>query len=676
VGRADFQPRVAAEIAAVTGGASAAVLERARIWARENGLQAILHASMTVVEDPSGASDFHLAWKALERNGGRSSVSVGISGNLVTTSRAFAQWSDLPTPESDVLVVPDILTFLRWSDAISHRDVAPFVLVAPGDRHAVPPEWHDADYWRFASVTVLADDVLDPSAAMLALSVLGDDHIGVAPPPLGLTWSAWGANCELGAESFQAILDRSSRARSFQRIVQHNAAQDFRSCTKRDLDACNRLCRMVPVEDGEDIDGYRQIVVRSDRTCAPVLALTSRAGTQTRYRRDMQNVAWTEKSVDGFLRGESVVGQGLGDRISEQLRPHFGADLASLRRLAAFIALTYVYQALDELPLIVVRGGAPFSRLAMRRTAASLCFSSTVTARVRAAQLARIADAAPGTLILDEPGALCGPGGSTEIGRFLENGLVRDASAYTSMSGASALRPLDVFGPKLVFSSTACASGLGCTVYDVEISGVPEPSAPMPAAVLAGLRDMLNVWAMDAVSRLRDHLGPQAPASSVLPALLADLFHNRDGDLVTSPPARAPGPYSSQAKPSPERRMERMLEGCAGRDWLSMVQVMLEIALIAGDDQTYSPERVGRWLAARPEIDGSIATERRRLYGQISRIYPLRIDQGASRAEAASGFDFCLSRVCSDCPYQNVCDATFPGMRKLKNKSSARSRGG
>lgn len=654
---------------------SAAALGRATVWAREVGLQSFLRRSVKVEDDPAGGHAFQLAWKALERNGTPRMVRVAVDNGFVSSPRSFAHWSHEPTPVSQVLVLPDIVTLWRWTDAIAGRDVTPFVMVAPVGGRAVPPEWHDSEYWEFASVTVLADELLDPSPTVSALIESGSDVMGVAMPHLGCTWTSLGAADGLDVEAFQAIVDRSAPTASFRRILHRDWARDAIASPARSLDLAQRLCRSVGVEDCDAVDGSRSIVVRSDRTCSQIIAVPSRPRSRAGAHHGVTVEAWGERSVAEFLRGGRVAGDRLGDRLDDLLLLFVGRDVAGLRWLAGFVAMTYFYQALDDLPLVLVRGGTAGSRLAVRRTLASLCHAPTVTARARAAQFARIADAAPGTLILEEPGVLCGPSGSTEIGRFVESGLVRDASAYTSMTGATDLRCLDVFGPKLVISGTVSANGLGCTVYDVDLgSGLGAPTSPISSAVSAEVRDMLHIWSMDAFARLRASLGAQASASAVLPAILDDLFGARDGRAdasgVAQPTTKS---HRSGYDVAPARRMQDILGRCVGGDWLSMVQVMLEIALVGGDDASYSPERVGRWLAARPEIDSTLGTERRRLHGQISRIYPLISPSGSGRADASSAFNFCLGRVCGDCPYEPVCETNFPGMRKVKNRRPGRS---
>ena len=104
---------------------------------------------------------------------------------------------------------------------------------------------------------------------------------------------------------------------------------------------------------------------------------------------------------------------------------------------------------------------------------------------------------------------------------------------------------------------------------------------------------------------------------------------------------------------------------CAAGGWISMAQVQLEIALTNCADDSLSPERVGRWVAARPEIDSGRAMQRRRLYGQVSRIYPVSAE-GVEPRDPTKAFEFCTGSVCRECRYEPICDSTFPGMRSTK----------
>jgi hypothetical protein len=154
-------------------------------------------------------------------------------------------------------------------------------------------------------------------------------------------------------------------------------------------------------------------------------------------------------------------------------------------------------------------------------------------------------------------------------------------------------------------------------------------------------------------------------AQRVLPLLVGQLFGaGRASSNTDRSSEEVPVPATPE-EPAPGDVMEDVLATCAGRGSVAMIQVMLEIALRGAGGEALSPERVGRWLSSHSRVDHRRPTERRRLYGQISRIYPLIAIDGRS-GEAADAFRFCTDQVCGGCRYQQVCPAEFPELRRRK----------
>jgi len=121
------------------------------------------------------------------------------------------------------------------------------------------------------------------------------------------------------------------------------------------------------------------------------------------------------------------------------------------------------------------------------------------------------------------------------------------------------------------------------------------------------------------------------------------------------------------------RLMEEALAACMPEEGgcLSLLQLMFEVALRGGVGADYSPERVGRWLVTSGLLEPEAPVTRRRLYGQISRLYELR-REGASGDAAPSGnpFAFCVETSCDGCRYARVCPSIAPGMSSRKRSRS------
>lgn len=606
---------------------------------------------------PFGARDLAdgrlaLEWTALDRTGilQRVRIDVDARSGCVAPQRPFAHWSEVPTPRSHVIVVPDILTFVAIAHALRGESMAPFVLVAQVGG-APPDTWFDRSYWEFEKVTLTSDGLFRPSRLIRHLAERDVAHVGVAVPPGGGTWRDW-ANGR-GRLHYDALVEIESSALPISAFADTPAhGRDGlerlrRRC--RGLDEAGRLCRVLDIEACGDAPAQARLV-RSDRTSAVV---PRQAGST-----DPDVARWRTPSLAAFLDdGLAPSDVDAGQALREMVSPLVGGDPRAARMLTSFVALTYVHQACLELPVVMVRGGGMGARLALRRLLAQLCCAPVVVSRMRAHQLARVLDAGDGTLLLDEPGPLCGPRGPTEIGRLVVDGTLRGASTFTRVSDRHGLRTLDVFGPKLVLAAGGSAAGLSGVFETVDMPTEAVEGPVVATGLVEDVRDALHAWAMTFHVRLRG-----VPADRILPTI-AEALH---GSGIAPPAMSAPDEPRPAAEPevSPADEMEDAFGAVGSAGHVALIQVMLEIAARRRDPDTFSPERVGRWIAAHSRVDRDAPVERRRLHGQISRIY--RLTGAADDAEATSAFAFCLERVCGDCRYGTVCGTVYPDLHRRK----------
>lgn len=636
--------------------------DRSGLWDAETerlllgtGLVAAFQASDAFAMRGCGNGLVALEWTALDRSGLQRSVRIDLDaeGRAAECARPFVHWSAIPMARSHVVVAPDILTFIALRHASRTESIFPFVVVTPVG--GLPADWSDLRYWEFDRVTVLSNGLAAPSRIVRLLADRRVPHVGVIAPPGGDTWLRWavGRAC-VGHDDLSALETTALPVGAFDHVrIRRRDGADWLRRTCRMADAEGRLCRVATVEGPQPSD-VALLVVRSDRTSAVVSTSAASGGLNAR------SADWTAAAAAAFLDGAAPPSpEDVGRMLHGLLAPVVGGG-RSLRILSAFVALTYVHQAAEELPVVLVRGGSASERLALRRLLAAVCHGAVVASRCRAMQLARILDAGDGTLLLDEPGPLCGPSGPTEFGRLLADGAVRGASAYTRVSDRHGLRTLDVFGPKLVLTAAGTAAGLAVAVetLDLATSGAIAADVHPPVAVQAA-RDALYAWAMCFHASGR---GVKAPDG--LLEMLAEELHGAEQDqpgdglpTVGLQPVR-------QAEPTPMDEMDVVLDVVGSGGYAAMIQVMLEIAVRGGDPATFSPERVGRRIATHRRIDAAAPVERRRLLGQISRIYPLA-DVGRER-DAASAFRFCLDRGCGECRYDKVCESVAPALRKRK----------
>lgn len=645
-------------------------------WARSVGLEAVLTGSSAFKVRELRLGTLRLDWTALERTAayGPVSAELCVATGMVGCDRPFAHWSEPPNSGSHVLVVPDILAFLAIAQAKGRESIFPFVMVAPVGR-TLPPDWGDGRYWEFERVTILSDTMSSPSALVPLLAAQGLPNVGVATPPGGGSWRSWATRIgRLGYEEIRTIETRALHVSSFGGlIVDAQETRDQLTAGCRVLDDEGRLARLIRV-DWPRFDGAtpasRDVVVRSDRSCAEVVAgrafRRSTTGNAITGSSHSPNCRWRADAAAAFIDGARMpTAPEVGARLHDLVMPLLD-DPHRTQLLSSYVALTYLFPAFESLPLLLIRGGDAAARLSLRRLLSAICYEPVVVTRNRAMQLARVADAGSGVVLLDEPGPLTGPSGPTEVGRFLENGLIRDASPYATVSHRRGLRTLDVFGPKIAIMDRGSVAGLACASITVDLPlGGSEPCYARLDRDGDEARAALYQWSMGASARLHAIAGCLSP-ERILPTIARELFG--EAGMATRPASPGVALQASpieEASSSPPEVMQDVMSRCGSGGYLALVEVMLEIALRDGDQSSLSPERVGRWIASHTSVDTDRPTERRRLFGQISRIYPLTTSNPRS-ADPAAAFAFCVRRTCGECRYDSICGATFPNLRRRK----------
>ena len=636
-------------------------------WARSMGLQALFASGEGYLVRDLRSGVVRLEWAAVERTVGNRPVfaDVEIASGAVTSSRSFAHWSGPPTAQSHVLVAPDILTFLLLRQATVGESIWPFVIVAPVPGSDLPPEWSDQRYWGFERITILSDTLSHPSPTLPLAAEMALPNAGVATPPFGVSWRAWASGTRrVGYSEFKGIERGALPVASFG-VERGNGDPDWLRRRCHLLDDEGRICRLAYVDwpgGGGLRSGHRPIVVRSDRTYASVAAPPIGASRGSTAK---PALGWSSDAAAAFVNGAAPMSAtDIGEWMASLFDKHVG-NAASARMLSACVALTYLFPLFPELPVLLVRAGTPVSRLATRRLLTALCHQPSMVTRTRAAQLARIADAGGAVMIMDEPGPLCGPHGPTEVGRFLEACTLPDTSSYQALTSRHGLRPLEVFGPRIVVMAQGSAAGLACAVTTIDLSATEAETVAIDLERCDQLRNALNHWSLAASAKLLDRAGC-LDGQRVLPMLAQELF----GNVATTCPRhkteepRLPA-VAAPPEPTPTQLMEDVLAACGRAGHVAMIQVMLEIALRGAGGEALSPERVGRWLSSHPKIDQQRAISRRRLHGQISRIYPLIAGNGQP-SDASEAFGFCADRPCGGCRYEQVCPVTFPELRRRK----------
>lgn len=596
-------------------------------------------------------------------------------------------WSAPPAHGGHVLVLPSLGAMWRMQAAVG-VDLGPYVAVAPSHGSGLPIEWREASYWRgFAAVTMLLDDVFTDGAVLAMVGAAAGALADVSSPPGLDEWSVV-VRRPVGftlADLVDAVGNALPVGLYLGAATDAERHQD-ESVDLHAVDGEGRVMRVVRVEERVASPGgqrlrTRDLVVRSDGMLLEVEVAPAPPGTQagdrvvmlrdgTRLTRaPASSCGWSLGSVRRFLSGGrldvSIEGDDLMRSVADEIRAWTGLDGSVVDIAAAFVMLSHVHLLFDELRVPLFHGGSAGARARLIGVLARLCHGGSVHSRARADVLATTARDAGGAILLDEPGALSGPGGATETGRFVLASSF--AQAVWDRTSGSGRRDVNVFGPRAVFSHRPPAVGLQGVEFPVRIEtddrGNPARTS-RDASVCRTLLDRLHVWSMELFRARAEGVGWSAGSAWKAVGALV-----RNG---IDPHETGPAPSGcAPSMPDGELIMTDALDACAASGWptLAMTQLLMEAALRGGTGPEFSPERVGRWLAASGRLSPDAPVTRRRLHGHISRLYELLPTEKGS-GESSDPFAFCKSTRCADCRYLGVCGTIAPGMRDRKRAAS------
>jgi hypothetical protein len=456
------------------------------------------------------------------------------------------------------------------------------------------------------------------------------------------------------------------------------ARLDAPAVSLRGFDELGRLHRVIAVEERHvgDRGGSRQsmLVVRSDGCALSVTKVPAPPGSRPSQRVHALSdgtrlvrapdpgsaTVWSLASVEAYASGrdEMESGQDLHSAVAGMLSATFPVP-ADAGAAALYVVLTYVFPAFDRLPLLIVEGDPVARRLAARHLAA-LCFSGRVAARTRARSLERLADRTGGTLILDEPGPLLGPGGPTEIGRFVTASLMPEASGAHEIDAEGGVRELDVFGPRILSSATRLRTDWPLVTH--ARAGV-RPAGMLPAdGDRRALVDRLQTWSLQCAALVREQWLASSEDDPM--SWLAQFVGLHAGEVASD---------AADPDRAPEEMLRASVASCRERSGtrICLAHLTLELACRGGTGPEFTPERIGRWLSESGLLDLDVVGERRRLHGQITRIYKLRAgDQ--SIAQNLDPFAFCQAQPCLACRYDAICGAVLPLLRPGKDRAALR----
>jgi Protein of unknown function (DUF3631) len=628
------------------------------------------------------------------------------------------------------------------------------VIVAPSHGPSVPSEWKLPAFWsRWSSVYFVqrSDASGDLAARALGRFCAREVLRVCVPEGKGRGWTefflAGGTS-----EEFEALVRNAS-------VLSSVATDDLASTEQSGEFAVNpvningafvnghlyypftverremeEVTRKGRARSARLVTSYVTKVVRSDgavldivRFPAPkgtpherqVLALTD--GTRIEKAPQPSHYAtWQLDSIQSFIRAT----QGRRPAPHRPLKSLLAEVDAHLRRsvwlpyrddyavLTLYVALSFVYQVFEAIPLIMVRGEKGTGKSELGDAVSRVSCNATVIGQGSAASLVRLLNEARGLVVLDDLESIGRALEGTafgDVGQMLKLSYKRGTGrkAITDKNGKTAV--FDFYGPKVVNNTRGADPILGSRMLNVQTRRIPDGASR--AAFLTGsepeelarLRNELHVWGMaearlvhERYARLvesrRDRQGEIAAPLRALAELSGD-----DGIRQSLESALVRWHTRRGRIESPAELLKEAIDNCirgGATEHVSASQLLLELRQLAEENPACSagqarpawrrPEWVGHQLLALGARDPRTKVRRARLYGLVTRIYELQ--QGYVRevlegSDAGGGpppaprapFAFCEEATCGGCPYDGVCASTVIGLKARKRMNRGKS---
>jgi hypothetical protein len=376
------------------------------------------------------------------------------------------------------------------------------------------------------------------------------------------------------------------------------------------------------------------------------------------------------------------------------------------------VALSFVYQIFDAIPLVIVSGEKGTGKSELGDAMSRVSFNATIVGQGSAASVIRLLNEARGLVVLDDLEA---------VGRSLEDGSFSDINqmlklSYKKRTGRKAITDkngkttiFDFYGPKVINNTQGVDSILGSRMVYIQTRRMPQSIREeakitgSDPSTLIDLRNDFHLWGManaqrvhEAYRRLMDSKGDRddeisAPLRAIA-GLAEDETIQKSLDLALErQPARRIDTED------PVELLKEAVYNCIRQGairQLSGAQLCLELRLIADQNQAQNwttqipvwqqAEWLGHQLRTLEIRDIHTKVSRVRLYGIVTRIYELRsgyvqevIDDlkiaGRSAPLPRPPLHFCEQTRCDNCPYNHVCAATIPNLKnaKLLNKGKS-----
>lgn len=387
--------------------------------------------------------------------------------------------------------------------------------------------------------------------------------------------------------------------------------------------------------------------------------------------------------------------------------------------LAAYVAMSYVYNAFEAIPMLLATGEKGSGKSTTAKAVAGLSFNGIVMGAGSEAALIRFVDQGRGLVVLDDIEKVGRPtkneNGLGDINEVLKVSYDKDTAVKIIVEGEGSTkrnRRLEFFGPKMLTNITGIDPVNATRLFVVMCRPMPEAMRGMGGVQgidtrgSEKLRQELHAWGMARIRDVatsyktlfpsRDNRKNQIAAPLLT---IAAMTEDKDFEERVKSAIRAQDRHNGDSMTAEDVLREAVdaIIARGSRKGFSLPQVQLELSLNP-DAQMLTPAhqvdeefaalqnpiRLGRLLGsigARSEKAGKV-----NLCGKKVKTYELdphyleaalrRIaadnttmleDEKTSKDPIRSGTAFCDNTFCDACPYQHTCKAVV-GLRDAKKQ--------
>jgi len=696
-----------------------------------------------------------------------------------TTGASLTYWCGAAGEKPWLFVAPRVRDAWRIWSAIRGTSLdGRMAIIAPTVSEERPQEWLSPDFWSGWERVYLGHDNTDAGELManrIRQPKAGRDFMRVeVPRTVGESWMDFFTEQEPGPaviEAFEARLDDayalSAKAPSSAPILpldlqEDDVYEDRRININGAYHAGNMYypfqVRRVETRKRrrEEPDGsvkweqektsfYQTRVIRSDGAMLDIDVAPAPRGVEEEDRAIMledgteilsiprprefstwkwPNIRKFEKDMRSGTDPHRPLSEIVADLRSHLRRVTWLPNDTDYDLIAAYVVLSYCYNAFDAIPMILLNGEKGSGKSSLAEAIADLSFNGQMLGAGSEKAFIRAVDQGRGLLVLDDLESVGrrgnNDGGYGDINQILKVSYSKATGVKSVVDKNGVSRTLYFYSPKVITNIQGIDAVNATRMYLILCRPMPKDIADSglirgsDASISEPLRQELHAWGManvhDAHMRYREKASSRSSRAEQIAAplrVIADMAGDADfieavGSAITRLSA-AKGEATGAEDLVVQAVAEAVEKGA--RDVISLAQVRAELALIPEARILEPAHQVPADLAALQDhntlgrmlrtlgIRTPDSGPRVRLSGQLMRGYRLDpefvqsvLDKAAEEKRTVYSpykstdhkrlsVAFCDNQRCDQCPYANVCEAVLPGVRSGKPAPSSRGLG-